>query len=179
MPKRKPYAKTGDVFSIPVDETHVGFGHVLLHMVNAYPLYIAVFRPVWPVATLPPMTEIISSEVALLGGSSDALIWHGRWHIAANIRPDLTRYPWPHFICGPPERCHVENFDGQIIRNASTEDQNFYPYRFTRSPIAFQLGLKAIHGCGPWPPKHEELTYAYVAALAEKYPPPAVAQPSR
>ncbi|MEP6672740.1 MAG: Imm26 family immunity protein [Chthoniobacter sp.] len=175
MAKQNPQTKAGDIFAIPIDEGRVGYGHVLLHEVASYPLYVAVFRAIWAADSPPPVAEIVSSEVALLGGTMDAFIWHGSWPIVANSSPDLQRFPWPHFICGPSERCHVEDFHGRVIRCATPEDQSFYPLRFTRAPIAYESTLRAIHGIGPWPAKHDKITYEYVLSRAAEHPTPKVA----
>ena len=175
MAKRKPQTKAGDIFAVPLDEGRVGYGQVLLHKVASYNLYVAVFRPLWPADSPPPVAEIVSSEIALLGGTMDALIWHGNWPIVGNVAPDLERFPWPHFICGPSERCHVEDFHGRVVRSATPEDQSFYRLRFARAPIAYENCLRAIHGIGPWPPDHDKLTYKYVLSRAADHPTPNVA----
>lgn len=170
MAKRKPQTKAGDIFAIPIDEGRVGYGHVLLHQDASYPLYVAVFLPLWTTDSLPPIVEIVSSEVALLGGTMDALIWQGKWPLIANVTVDLERFPWPHFVCRHPQGSCVEDFQGRVIREATQEDQNFYPLRFTRSPIAYENALKAIHGFGPFTADHNKLTYEYVLSRAAGHP---------
>ena len=166
MAKRKPRIKSGDIFAIPLDERRIAYGQVLLHRRHNYPIYIVVFRPLWPADATPSVEEILSSDPTLLGGS----IWPQKWTVFAHASPDLDQFPWPHFVCRFDGHCVVEDFHGQVIRNATPEDERFYGCRSTHSPTTYENALKAIHELGQWSDRNADLTFEHVLSRAARNP---------
>src|SRR5262249_27359113 len=73
---RRPRTKEGDIFVIAVDDNRYAAGQVLLKDVS-FPIYAAFFAPLWPQGEDLDLQKITSSEILLVGGTADALIWHG------------------------------------------------------------------------------------------------------
>ncbi len=78
---RRPKARIGDVFQIPLDSGRVCYGQVVAVNSGPGPLYVVVFHRVWPLDAKPDMTAIVTDEIALVAPTLDALIWHGKWPV--------------------------------------------------------------------------------------------------
>jgi Immunity protein 26 len=162
----KPRIKVGDVFSIPIDENRVGYGQVIFKNHSSFPIYIAVFRTVYECSSQVAPSAITNDEIALVGGTMDALICHGRWNILGNVSPDLARIPRPNFKVIFDNIDYLEDFDGNRLREATSIDVRYYDDRWTRAPIAFQSALKALHGIGTWDFSFDKLTIQHALAQA-------------
>jgi len=154
----RPRVKTGDVFRIPIDDTRCAYGQVFLKNHTISQLYVGIYRPGLAAETTPDLDEICSSEIALVGGTTDARIYHGMWTIVGNRPPDLSRLPRPNFKVEAGGRTIVEDFDGRFIREATTADVQKYDNRWSRSPMAFELAMQALHGIGTWTSDYDRLT---------------------
>ena len=155
---RKPLIRQGDVFTIPVDECSFGLGHALLVNTNCYNLYVAIYRTLHMDKALPDASYVVSDEVALIGGTMDALLHHKRWRVIGNVPVDTMRYPWPSFLVRVGGIHIVESFDGVRLREATDADLKKLDNRWSRAPIAFQNAFAALHGAGEWNENYNRLT---------------------
>jgi hypothetical protein len=119
---KKPKATIGDVFRIPIDDARCAYGQVFYKNHVTFPLYVAVFRPGFPRDTPIPLETIVSSELALVGATMDARIYHGIWQIVGNRKPDMSRLPRPNFRVVREGKTVIEDFDGNVQRSAAASD---------------------------------------------------------
>ncbi|TMF68740.1 MAG: hypothetical protein E6I13_10540 [Chloroflexi bacterium] len=76
---KRPKARIGDVFQIPLHPGQVGHGQVVAVNSGPGPLYVVIFRRAWPLDAQPDIRNIVADEIALVAPTMDALIWHGKW----------------------------------------------------------------------------------------------------
>jgi hypothetical protein len=164
---RRLRIKEGDVFVFDVGEENLAAGQVLLKNTALFNLYAAFFKPLWPRQAPLDLQRVVGSEVFLVGGTMDALIYHGQWRIIGNKKPDLSRIPLPRFKVMIDGRDVVEDFFGHKIRDASMEDLRYYQSRCARSPNTFEDAVKAFHVRGQFPP--DELTLQYAIAQSKDH----------
>jgi hypothetical protein len=166
----KPRAKIGDVFSIPIDDRRVGYGQVVLKNHCSFPIYIVVFGASHDRNQEISLDEITSDEIALVGATMDARIYHGMWTIVGNHLPDRSRIPKPNFKVYVGGCDFIEDFDGNRLRQATPEDIRTYDNRWSRSPMCFESAFKALHGVGAWEADYDMLTIRYALSKATDAP---------
>jgi hypothetical protein len=171
-PMTKRYrSRQGDIFVVDIDERRVTVGHVLFKNVAAFNLYVCFFKPLWLRDALPNLSELAASEIVLIGGTMDALIYHGRWRVIGNIKPDLTRIPLPLFKVMIAGHDVITSFYGEKVRDACGEDIRYYDNHTSRAPMAFQDAIRAYHGLGPPPESMAKMTFEYVVGQSRPNPP--------
>jgi len=163
--KAKP--KVGDIFSIPLDDARCAYGQVFLKDHATFPLYVAIFRPAFPSADVPDLDAICLSEIALVGATADARIYHGIWLIVGNRAPGLSRLPRPYFKVERDGAAVIEDFDGTVLRAATPEDVRKYDNRWSRAPMGFEAAIKAIHGVAEWQAGYDRLTFEHAVEQSE------------
>ena len=164
---RKLRVRAGDVFSIEVDGSRRAYGQVVLKSHASFPLYVCIFRPSFDKLTAPDIDAICEAEIALVGGTTDARLYHGMWTIVGNRTPNLERVPRPYFTVGSGGRQVLEDFDGRILREATPQEVTLYGNRWTRAPIAFENAIQALNGAGEWRADFDRLTIAHSQERAQ------------
>src|SRR4051794_27416313 len=86
--KTKIEVNVGDVFQIPIDDTRIGYGQVVLKPEKPI-LFICVFAATTAPGVPPDLDEITRSDILLAGSTFDALFNHGRWTIVGNVTSNL------------------------------------------------------------------------------------------
>ncbi|MDC7826262.1 Imm26 family immunity protein [Pseudomonas sp. BLCC-B13] len=147
--------KNGDIVEIPIDDFRVGFAHVIK---KGKTLDLVVFLDAHEKSETPDLSHITSSKVALLGESTDALIWHGYWRIIGNLKPNYKHLPWPNFKVRVNGTYIIENYSGEFLREATENDLALYDNRHSRAPIGYQNALQSIHGVRDWNESYEKLS---------------------
>ena len=158
---RRQRTQTGDVFAIEIDEARYAYGQIILKSHTAFPLYICVFEPAFPLNDPADSTTICRSEIALVGGTADGRIYHGMWKVIGNAAPVSDRIPRPYFTVLIRGQAVLEDFDGTIVRTATPNDIRMYGKRWSRAPMGFELATKALHGVGKWEDSYSKLTYRH------------------
>ena len=163
---KRPKARIGDVFQIPLDPGRVSHGQVVAVNSGPGPLYVVVFRRAWALDAKPDMTDIVADEIALVAPTMDALIWHGRWPLVGNLAPELDRVPFPAYriTVGAADRWFVETFDHARRRLPNPGELEKLTNPTSVAPIRLQRAIRAINGLEPWDPTWNELTYESVLA---------------
>jgi hypothetical protein len=70
--------QVGDVFVVPVDEQRVGLGQVVAKYRNEG-YYFVIFDEVYPPASMPSPSSVVTKRVAFLALSLDAKLAAGHW----------------------------------------------------------------------------------------------------
>jgi len=163
---KRPKARVGDIFQIPLDTQIVGYGQVVAVNIGPGPLYVVVFNRAWPREEKPDLAAIVADEIALVAPTMDALIWHGKWPLVDNLPPDLARVPFPAYriSVGAADRWFVESFDNSRRRPPKTGELEKLTLPTSFAPIRLQKAIRAIKGLEPWDPTWDELTYESVSA---------------
>lgn len=161
-------ASVGDVFQIPVDDRHVGYGQVLAS-IKPNPLYLCVFEPLWDRQPIADVQAIVRSQVLLLANSLDAKIWHGHWPIIGRTRPTLDRIPFPAFVTsiGRRDDYYLVSYDGRRRRKARATEVQHFDKRATVAPVRLEAAFKAHHGLIPWDPRFDQLRFDHVWERAD------------
>src|SRR4051812_1353020 len=169
--------RVGDVFSIPLDGDHVGYGQIVATWgESGGQFYFAVFVGVFPRDDAPDLDAVLDEPLVLLASSMDALLVHGHWRVVGHAVVDDDRIPWPAYKEGvsPPGVFEVVDASGQRRRLASDEEAGRLPFRTVVAPIRVEKALRALHDTEPWVgaydalrPVDEELTSAALLASTE------------
>lgn len=72
----------------------------------------------------PDLAVACASDIALVGGTTDARIYYGMWQIVGSVAPNPSRLPRPHFIVQRSGKTVVEDFDGDVVRIAISWEPN-------------------------------------------------------
>lgn len=163
---KRPKARIGDVFQIPLHPGQVGHGQVVAVNSGPGPLYVVIFRRAWPLDAQPDIRNIVADEIALVAPTMDALIWHGKWPLVGNLAPELDRVPFPAYriTVGAADRWFVETFDHARRRLPNPGELEKLTNPTSVAPIRLQRAIRAINGLEPWDPTWNELTYESVLA---------------
>jgi hypothetical protein len=150
--------KAGDIFQISIDDDRCVFGQIVLKSFNTFPLYIVIYKNLYSSSEIPNFSEICESEIALVGGTNDARLYHGMWKVVGNEKSNIPDFPKPHFIVQIRGKVMLENFSGDVIREATIEESESFQNRWTRAPMGFEKAIKAFHGIGDWAQDFDRLT---------------------
>ncbi|TWI83949.1 immunity protein 26 of polymorphic toxin system [Lacibacter cauensis] len=153
--------KEGDIFSIELDDKHVGFGQILIKKGT---LFIIVFAESYDKNHIPELKEIIKPIPLLMGETMDALLYDGDdWKIVGSSIENLNQYPLPYYKVGlPTEIIYVVNHLGERLRPATSEEIKTLNYQASYAPIRFENALKAYHKLIPWDKSYDAILYKEV-----------------
>jgi hypothetical protein len=140
----------GDVFRFSADADGHGYGQVLVTDIIQY---IVVFEPVFSPTVL--ISKVLSAKRLLSGWSSDALIWHGQWHIIGNAPP--IEFVFPQYKIEIEGRTWITDFKGRALRLATKEEAIRLRFHTSSAPVTFERAFKAYHGLLPWKAHYDEL----------------------
>ena len=163
---KRSKTKVGDIFQIQINQTSCTYGQILLINHLTFPLYIAVFKPAYEYTQLPNLDALCESEIALVGGTMDARIYHGNWIIVGNNDPVIDRIPKPYFKAFVKGKPIIEDFFGKFIRKATPRDLESYDNWTSFSPMAYEMAIKSIHGEADWLPAFDQLLIEYARKRA-------------
>jgi Immunity protein 26 len=152
--------KIGDVFSIPITKELMGYGQIVL---AGTVQYIVVFEEAYRKEEKVSAERIVSGKILLVGHTTDARLYHGMWKIIGNAPVPKERIPFPCYKRSQDtaDNIVVVDFEGNILRSASKEEQQLLSYKPNFAPIRFEKVLQAKHGIGSWDKDYDELTVEY------------------
>ena len=149
--------KAGDVFELEVPDGRLGYGVVIFP--NSGAPYIIILRSLH--RAQPSRAQLAADEIALVGWTMDALIYHGRWRVVGHDFATRMDIPAPNFKVGIEGRMYVTDVTGVVLDEAALEEGDLLDYQFSRAPVAFQQAFEAMHGFGEWKDDYEKLTPSY------------------
>ena len=155
MSRLKP--KTGDVFSVPIDDLRVGVGQIVAtYGKDAY--YFAIFDTLAADEASVDLDEAVSARVVFLALSLDAKLAVGHWSVIGN-RPVREGMPLPAYkeAVGEPERVDVVDYSGQRRRPAQGAEAELLLNRKVVAPVRLEKALRAKHGLEPWIEAYSDL----------------------
>ena len=151
--------KAGDVFEFDAPDGRLGYGAIIRG--GGVPFVIILKS----LHDMRPTQEVISSdEIALVGWTMDAHVYHGRWRIIGHDFPERADIPFPNFKVRIGDDFYVTDVDGKPIDKATAEERALLNYQSSRAPIAYQKAFEALHGFGEWQESYKELTSNYARA---------------
>jgi len=135
--------RSGDVFRFRVADDAYGWGQIL-NVHGGCPL-VAVFRPQFH-ENQRDTTTILSSPVALLVETMDALFRRGDWEMMG--QGPLVEVPRLVFkvAIGTLDNVQLESYDRAVRRPARPEEIPLVPNRISVSPKGVERMYKALHG---------------------------------
>jgi Immunity protein 26 len=142
---------SGDIFRFEVSDRLFGYGQVL-HSNSLQ--YIVVFEPEF--CGNYPVEKIVTSPPLLSGWTSDALFYHGRWHIVANMAL-FQSVIFPNYKVEFDKETWVTDFHGKLLRLATQGESTSLEFKGSESPISYEKAFKAHHGRLTWQPWYEGL----------------------
>lgn len=148
--------KRGDIFRFDLDEARYGVGQIIEPGVL---FYMTVLRT--PLTHDSALAEIDTSDILLCGRTTDALFFHGRWHIVGNLPVPEGQVPKPNSKVRIDGEKWVADFHGQPLRRATDFEWEQLDYQGSHSPITYEDAFKAYHGLAPAKSHHERLGIDY------------------
>lgn len=147
----------GDVFLVPIDDSHVGLGQV----VDVLPseLYVVVYSKAWPVDAPPVARDVIGGEVLFASLTLDAKLHNGDWLVIGNITENLSKLKLPLSKVRISGEMHIESHDGKWSRTATVEEAEQLRFRKTVAPVRLENALKAHFGILEPHEAYDELRY--------------------
>jgi hypothetical protein len=152
-----PNLKAGDVFELEVPDGRLGYGVIVLP--NSGAPYVIILRSLH--RAQPTTAQLATDEIALVGWTMDALIYHGRWRVVGHDFPTRMDIPAPNFKVGMEGRMYVTDVTGDVLDEAAPDEADVLDYQFSRAPVAYQQAFEAMHGFGEWKDDYEKLTPSY------------------
>jgi hypothetical protein len=150
-------ARVGDIFAIPLDHDHAGYGQIVFDLGQGH-YYVAVFAEAHPRTGEPDTATVLAGELAFLPLTLDALLHNGRWPIVGNAPVDVARLPWPAYKEGvSPGVFDVVDYAGHRRRRATAAEAQALPYRTVVAPIRVETALRAVHGLEDWRDAYDDL----------------------
>lgn len=151
--------KEGDVFTIPINETSLGFGQIVC-VPNNNNFMIIVFKGQYDIDNLPVLSEVLSNEILLLGYTLDAKLYHKHWEIKGNLGVNLDKIQLPYFKLGtPPGRISLLDHKGVELRECTKEEFEKLNYLTVVAPARYENALKAFYKEIEWNHHFDKLLY--------------------
>lgn len=147
--------KKGDVFTIPIDEEHVGIGQIA--EVIGVELYVVVFDGKHRREELPRVTSAVEQPHLFASLTLDAKLHHGDWEVVGNATENLDAEDLPWYKVRINSVMHVESCDKKTFRPATEEEERTLANRSTYSPAVLEKALQAEYGVIEAHPAYEEL----------------------
>jgi hypothetical protein len=149
--------KTGDVFSVPIDEARVGVGQIVAtYGKDAF--YFAIFDGTAADSASIDLEQAPKQRVVFLALSLDAKLAAGHWSVVGH-RPVRDGMPLPAFkeAVGSPDRIDVVDYSGGKRRPAQGAEAELLPNRKVVAPVRLEKALRAKHGLEPWTEAYSDL----------------------
>jgi len=153
--KRIP-VKAGGVFEIPTPDGRFGYGVIIKG--GGVP-YVIILKRLHDVRAT--IAELAHDDIAFVGWTMDALIYHGRWTIIGGGYPDRPDVPFPNFRVKVGGVTCTTDFTGKVLGPIRSDEVALLDQKWSRAAIAYQDALFALHGLAEWDPTYDKLTAAY------------------
>jgi len=149
--------KTGDVFSVPIDDERVGVGQIVAtYGKDAY--YFAIFDSVAAAGTSIDLDEALNERIAILALSLDAKLAVGHWSVVGNrpVRPGLLcqHSKRPSEVPSGSTSWTTPGSDADPLR---AQRRSCSPTVRSSLPCALEKALRAKHGLEPWTEAYSDL----------------------
>ena len=155
--------KIGDVFSIPIDSSRIGYGRVIDKFIKT--LIYCVFY-----SDVVSAEKGISSEILLAGITAPAKINNGDWETIGNDLTGLDEIKRPNFKVMINGSMYVVDFSDKHRRKIAEEEADILSFRSIVAPIRYQNALLAHFGVGEWERPYDKLLYQNVIRSHEISP---------
>ena len=113
--------------------------------------------------------DIRKAKPVLLGNFFDILIRNGRW--LAKGKQEIPKVPFPCFKVEIAGKSYVESWNGQQIREATSDECAILQFRPNHSAIVLENALKAYFGLTLWEPRFESLKVEAVEKVSKMFLP--------
>jgi hypothetical protein len=150
--------KTGDIFTIPIDDTRIGFGQII-NIPNKNNFIIVIYKLASDKDNIPRLEEIVKEEILFLGYTLDAKLYHKHWLIIDNYIDNISTIPLPYYKLGTPPDVSIVDFKGDEIRNATQAEFDKLNYQTVVAPVRYENALKAFYKKLEWNDDFERLMY--------------------
>ena len=97
----------------------------------------------------------------------DALLFHGKWHLAGNLPVPEAGIPRPCSKVLVEGRRWISDFHATPLRPATDFEWDHLANHSSRAPVAFENAFKAHHGLAAMLPSYEKIAIAHVVAQAK------------
>lgn len=151
--------KAGAVFEMHLPDGRLGYGIIV---VGGGVPYVAILNTLHE--KRPPLADLNSDEVALVGWTMDSLIDHGSWTIIGIDNGPRRDVPFPNFKVNLAGVLQTTDFQGKIIGPSRPDEIDLLGYRFSSSPLIYQDALMALNGIGDWQDHFDKLLPAHAHA---------------
>jgi hypothetical protein len=149
--------KAGDVFEMPVSNGKFGYGTII---VCRKIIYVIIHKRLYLRA--PAIGQLTSDEIAFVGWTMDAMIYHGDWTVVLHDYPTRSDIPYPNWKVELEGQMVVTDFTGErFLGPIGADEVDLLDFQTSRSPMVFQHALEALHGLGEWNQGYVEMTPAY------------------
>ena len=142
----------GDVFTIPLNESEIGFGQcVTPHKNTSGGFVIAVFPIKQHKNKAIFIEEIVKHKPIFLGFTFDAKLYHKEWVIIGNYTSNIKELKLPYNRLGtPPDEIYLTDVESNIVAEISEDIFNVLSYKTEIAPIRYENALKAHFGMQEW-----------------------------
>lgn len=151
----------GDLYRFDLDDARYGLGQVIE---PGEVFYTTILRN--PVGHDFDLEQVDTQDILLCGRTTDALLFHGRWHVIGGLPvPDeaIPRPCWKVAVEGEP---WIADFHGELMRAAMPFEWEHLDYQGSHSPIAYQEAFKAHHGLAAMKSHYAQIGIEHMRAQA-------------
>ena len=151
----------GDVFNIPIDDKHVGFGQIIYQKnKNSGVFMIIVFKGKFKKDASLNFEEVKGSGILYMGYTMDAKLYHKHWDLMGNYPFDIDSLTLPFYRLGtPPDDIYILDYTGKKLRECTLEEFDKLHYKSSVAPIRYEKALKAYHKLLDWDIDYDKLLY--------------------
>lgn len=139
--------KVGDLFKFRVNETHYGYGQIVMALPHQLK-YFSIFD--LTTTKEPDLQTIISCKRLIFASSMDTKLDRGEWQIIGNLPVSDHDISLLEYKVSTPNGWVVERFDGTVARVATPDDLIKLSTRKSYSPAAIEYAAKAHFGMVEW-----------------------------
>ena len=159
--RKRVNLKEGDIFEFTVPDGRLGYGVIVTpgKLKGGGVPYVIILASLH--SSRPGIADLAGDQIALVGWTMDALVYHGVWRVIAHNFPKRIDVPFPNWKVALDGRIYVTDFEGEILDEATAAQTDLLDYRTSHAPIRFQRAFEALHGFGEWQDHYEKITLEY------------------
>jgi hypothetical protein len=147
----------GDVFEMPIRNGKRGYGVIVICKKL---LYVIILKSLH--AVRPAIEQLVGDDIAFVGWTMDALIYHREWTVFLRGYPSRADIPFLNWKVQLGGEMVTTDFAGQtFLGTIRANEVDLLEFQTSRSPMIFQHALEALHGIGEWRSEYLSMTPAY------------------
>lgn len=157
--------KKGDIFYFNAIDDKISIGQIIdKKSVN---IYIIVYKTLFDSIDNYNYDWIKEDDIIISTTTLPSLFTHKRWHVIEN-KPIDNRVKLPNFKIEKLDGVYITDFEGNVLRRTTSNEETFYFFKNTYSPASIVSGIKVFFGKEEQDEYYTKMFYSYVKKRSDE-----------